>query len=45
MQPDTGFQRTTKITVERRGFITKTIHLLGLLYVADLRQPLIIFNP
>jgi hypothetical protein len=45
MQPDTGFQQTTKITAERRGFITRAIHSLSLFYIADPRQPLIIFNP
>jgi len=43
MQSETGFQQTTKITAEQRGFITKAIHFLCPLYVADPRQPLIFF--
>jgi hypothetical protein len=45
MQPETGFQQTTKITVQWQVLSTKTIHFFWLLYVADPRQPLIIFSP
>jgi len=44
-QPWAGFQQTTEITVERQGFIIKTIHFPWPFYVADRRQSLMIYDP